>query len=84
MPDENLLDILACPVCKSAVVLSDNRIVCTNMECRRVYEIRDDIPVMLIEEASVMDMIQWERVMALNMDPTKPTAARSDEEESVP
>ena len=83
IPDENLLDILACPVCKTAVVASEDLIVCCNMECRRVYEVRDDIPVMLIEESRIMDMNEWERVMARNMDPTKPTAAGSDEEESI-
>jgi hypothetical protein len=46
-----LLKILACPKCKGAVTLNANRdgLICEN--CRLVYEIRDDIPIMLIEEA---------------------------------
>jgi uncharacterized protein YbaR (Trm112 family) len=47
--DKELLEILACPVCKAPVVLRDERIVCTS--CGRRYPIRDGIPVMLIDEA---------------------------------
>ena len=49
MLDKKLLDILACPVCKTAVVMEHEKIVCTS--CRRRYPIRDGIPVMLIDEA---------------------------------
>ena len=52
---EDLLKILVCPKCRFPVeLLSDeNGLKCTNSECRLVYPIRDDIPVMLIEEARV-------------------------------
>lgn len=48
---KELLDILACPKCKGDVVLNEkeNGLVCK--ACRLVYEIRDDIPIMLIDEA---------------------------------
>jgi uncharacterized protein YbaR (Trm112 family) len=48
---EDLLDILACPQCKGQVRVKDDEtgIVCER--CRLVYPIRDDIPVMLIDEA---------------------------------
>jgi uncharacterized protein YbaR (Trm112 family) len=49
--NQELLDILACPVCKVEVRLEDDWIVCT--KCGRRYPIRDDIPVMLIDEAEV-------------------------------
>lgn len=49
MIDKELLDILACPACKSDVELKDNRIVCK--KCGKKYPIKDGIPVMLIEEA---------------------------------
>ena len=49
MIDKELLDILACPACKSEVRLEGDRIVCT--KCGRRYPIRDGIPVMLVEEA---------------------------------
>jgi len=47
--DEKLLEILACPACKADVKLQDGKIVCTG--CARRYPIKDDIPVMLIDEA---------------------------------
>jgi uncharacterized protein YbaR (Trm112 family) len=51
MITKELLDILACPLCKTDVRLEGDRIVCTN--CGRQYPIRDDIPVMLIDEAEL-------------------------------
>lgn len=47
--DQELLKILACPACKTDVVLKEEKIVCT--KCGRKYPIRDGIPIMLIEEA---------------------------------
>ncbi len=47
--DKDLLQILACPACKANVELRDEKVVCT--KCGRKYPIRDNIPVMLIEEA---------------------------------
>lgn len=48
---KELLEILACPKCKGDVVLNENGngLVCN--ACRLVYEIRNDIPIMLIDEA---------------------------------
>ncbi len=53
MIDKDLLDILACPACKGEVELKEKKLVC--IECGRRYPLRDDIPVMLIEEAEVSD-----------------------------
>ena len=46
-----LLEILACPKCKGDVVLNQqgDGLVCS--ACRLTYPVRDDIPVMLIDEA---------------------------------
>ena len=49
MIDPELLEILACPACKTEVTLEGERLVCA--ACGRRYPIRDGIPVMLIEEA---------------------------------
>lgn len=49
MISKELLEILACPVCKVEVRLEEDRLVCT--KCGRRYPIRDGIPVMLIDEA---------------------------------
>jgi len=61
---QDLLEILACPDCKTPVVLDGERLVCTKAECRRAYAIRDDIPIMLIEESQVLEQAEWEKVMA--------------------
>ena len=46
-----LLEILACPKCKGEIRLNDRAdgLICD--DCRLIYEIQDDIPIMLIEEA---------------------------------
>jgi len=48
---KELLDILACPKCKGDIVLNraQDGLICK--ACRLVYPIKDDIPVMLIDEA---------------------------------
>ncbi len=51
MIDKELLDILACPLCKTVVKLENDKIVCSN--CGRRYPVKDDIPVMLIDEAEL-------------------------------
>ena len=53
MIDKELLEILACPKCKSDVRLDEaaQRIVCVSQACGLRYPIRDGIPVMLIDEA---------------------------------
>lgn len=48
---KELLDILACPKCKGPISLNEARdgLICN--QCRLVYEIRDGIPIMLIDDA---------------------------------
>ncbi|RLB44280.1 MAG: Trm112 family protein [Deltaproteobacteria bacterium] len=48
---KELLEILACPKCKGEIKLneSEDGLIC--QKCQLLYEIRDGIPVMLIEEA---------------------------------
>ena len=51
MISQALLDILVCPVCKKPLVLKDEGQSLKCGECRRVYPIRDDIPILLVDEA---------------------------------
>lgn len=46
---------VVCPACRGRVVMKDDAsgIKCT--ECRRVYPIKDDIPALVVEEATVED-----------------------------
>jgi uncharacterized protein YbaR (Trm112 family) len=50
---KELLDILVCPVCKTPVKMLPDESGLKCATCRRVYPVRDDIPVMMPEEASV-------------------------------
>ena len=50
---KELLDILVCPVCKAPVKLLASGLGLKCGACRRVYPVRDDIPVMLPEEATI-------------------------------
>lgn len=50
-----LLEILACPKCKGDIYLNESGdgLICDS--CRLLYQIKDDIPIMLIEEAIHLD-----------------------------
>ena len=48
---QELLDILACPKCKGELKLTDQQDGLVCQACKLLYPIRDDIPIMLIEEA---------------------------------
>ncbi len=51
--DPALLEILVCPQCRADLRVDDEaaELVCTSAECALAYPVRDDIPVLLIEEA---------------------------------
>ena len=55
MIKQELLDILACPKCKGPVKLNDDKTGLICEKCNLLYEIRDDIPIMLIDEAKKLD-----------------------------
>lgn len=51
MVDKELLEILACPKCKGEIEYrqEEDKLLCPS--CKLKYPIRDDIPIMLIDEA---------------------------------
>ena len=55
MIKKELLDILACPKCKGALKLNDAKdgLICDS--CQLLYEIKDDIPIMLVDEGKQLD-----------------------------
>jgi len=53
MIEKDLLEILVCPACKKPVTLRDDQESLKCGECRRVYPIRDNIPIMLVDEATI-------------------------------
>jgi len=50
MIDERLLEILACPKCKGDLEYTGEALICH--QCKLAYPIRDDTPIMLIDEAT--------------------------------
>ena len=50
---QELLEILVCPACHAKVELKPDGSALKCVECKRVYPIRDDIPVMLVDEARI-------------------------------
>ncbi|NLD75759.1 MAG: Trm112 family protein [Acidimicrobiales bacterium] len=62
--DQNLLDILACPEDKGSLLYFESESALYNPRLKRRYEIRDDIPVMLVDEATTVDDGEHERLMA--------------------
>jgi uncharacterized protein YbaR (Trm112 family) len=50
---QELLEILVCPLCKAPVHLKPDQSGLKCEKCHRVYPVRDDIPVMLVDEATI-------------------------------
>jgi uncharacterized protein len=50
---QELLDILVCPACKTPVKITADAQGLKCPQCRRVYPIKDDIPVMIVDEAKI-------------------------------
>jgi uncharacterized protein YbaR (Trm112 family) len=53
MIPQDLLDLVVCPACKSDLELKTNPEALKCTACRRVYPVRDGLPVLLIEEATI-------------------------------
>ena len=51
--NKELLEILACLVCKAEVKLTSDEKGIKCVKCHRVYPIKDEIPVMLVDEATI-------------------------------
>jgi uncharacterized protein YbaR (Trm112 family) len=62
--DPKLLDILACPQDKGPLYYLADEELLYNPRLQRAYEVRDGIPVMLIDEARACDAAEHERIMA--------------------
>ena len=69
--DPELLKILACPACRSAVVELDDQILCAGKDCRRRYAVSEGIPVMLIDESTQLDPETWRQALQQASAPPK-------------
>ena len=62
--DPRLLEILACPEDKGPLLFLADEDSLYNPRLKRRYSVRDNIPVMLIDEAQTVDQAEHERIMA--------------------
>jgi uncharacterized protein YbaR (Trm112 family) len=62
--DPRLLEILACPEDKGPLLYLRDEDALYNPRLQRRYDVRDDIPVMLVDEATQVDGTEHERIMA--------------------
>jgi uncharacterized protein YbaR (Trm112 family) len=62
--DPKLLEILACPEDKGPLLYFADEQVLYNPRLKRTYAVRDDIPVMLIDEATTVDASEAQRLEA--------------------
>ncbi len=60
---QQLEEILVCPASKSPLVMDGNALVCTSPACRLRYAIKDDIPIMLVEEAETVPLEEWDAIL---------------------
>jgi len=63
MLDKTLLEVLVCPKTKAALVQLGDKLYSTDRKSRMVYPIRDDIPIMLIDQAETISVDEFDRVM---------------------
>ncbi len=62
--DPQLLEILACPEDKGPLLYFADEDTLYNPRLKRRYAIREDIPIMLIDEAETLDDAEHERLLA--------------------
>ncbi len=62
--DPQLLEILACPEDKGPLLYFADEDLLYNPRLQRRYDVRDDIPIMLIDEATAVDDVEHDRLMA--------------------
>lgn len=62
--DTQLLDILACPEDKGPLLYFADESSLYNPRLQKRYEVRDDIPIMLVDEAETVDDAEHTRLMA--------------------
>ena len=72
--DPKLLEILACPEDKGPLLYFEDESALYNPRLKRRYAVRDDIPIMLIDEAETVDDSEHDRLMKkAETDGIKPT-----------
>jgi uncharacterized protein YbaR (Trm112 family) len=62
--DADLFDLLVCPESCKPLKFVESRLISTCAQGRRAYRVDAGIPVMLLEESTVLTTFEWERLMA--------------------
>lgn len=60
---QTYLKLLVCPACRSGLVVDGQSLVCRSETCRLRYAVKDDIPVMLSDEAQPVPADEWVAVI---------------------
>lgn len=58
------VQILVCPVCHSKLVIDKQSFVCQSPDCRKRFLVKDDIPVMLADDAQSVSSEEWAAIIA--------------------
>ncbi|MEK7484348.1 MAG: Trm112 family protein [Planctomycetota bacterium] len=61
----DLLKILVCPLSKAPLILEGNRLISTDQKTRKSYPIRENIPILLVQEAETLSEEEWKRLVSL-------------------
>lgn len=61
---QSLLEIIRCPRSKAPLVHDGDWLVSCDPSCRLKYEIKQEIPVLIPEEAVELSVAEWQEVMA--------------------
>ncbi len=61
--DSELLRIMVCPISHAPLVQVGDWLYSTDRETRRRYPVRDDIPILLVEESEAVEQEEFDRVM---------------------
>ena len=56
-------DLLWCPKSHTRLVLVDDSLICADENCRLKFEIRDEIPILLLDEATEMTEADWQEAV---------------------
>ncbi len=59
-------DLWQCPQSKSPLIMHGERVICVGPKCRLGFDIRDNIPVLLVDEATPIDKSDWSSIMEEN------------------
>lgn len=60
---QSYTQLLVCPACQSKLVVDGHSFVCRSEPCRLRYEVKDDIPVMLSDEAQPIAPEEWSSII---------------------